>query len=339
MILLQLKFTCSHTQVEPKLATVLFATDSNPQLCALLKTALLNQQDVHIVGWNLRRTGKGKVLLHGNSRDVVQITPLIVSSYVCSLDKEMTVLGSDAYDTLFSSQSTPHNILNAFNTLESEFLWSAESNMWPSFSSLPSHVAKFYHLRKHASPYRFLNYGGWIGKAQTACEVLKLCARQLLNCSLCRCTRRRKCKSPNQDQGAAHIVYTSKWFRYKMLLDHHQVIFHPAYPRCARLRVSQSGNVHVENISDFTHMYHFNGASKYRSGCKGYYKFGWFRALGKPSSFNDSVTFVGNKNEKYVRSVTKICPYMWQNFTWIEPSEEKSQTRWRIKIKEKVFEG
>mgnify|MGYP001469878120 CR=1 FL=1 len=136
------------------------------------------------------------------------------------------------------------------------------------------------------------------------------------------------------------MIYAWKRKRYNILLDHEQIIFHPAYPRCEKLRVSESGEVHVDNISNLTHLYHFNGASKYRSGCKGYYKNGWFKDLEKPANFNDSVTLVGNRNEKYMLSATKICPYIWsQNFTWIEPSEGQRQTRWNTNIKERVFEA
>lgn len=109
--------------------TVLFATDSNPQLCALLKTALLNEQDVHIVGWNLTRHRKGLVLFHGKSKHIVQITPAVVSSYICTLPEETIVLGADAFDTLFSARSRPKDILKTFSNFKSDFVWSAENNM------------------------------------------------------------------------------------------------------------------------------------------------------------------------------------------------------------------
>lgn len=328
---------CFHNQAIAKLITIFFASESNPQFCALLKTSLLNRQDVHILGWNLRSNGERKVMIGRTSRDIVQVTPLLVSSYVCSLDKGTVVFGSDAYDTLFSSESSPQDLLDTFSTFDSDFVWSAEANMWPKYSELPDFVKRFYDDRKDTGPFRYLNYGGWIGTAKTACKVLTLCARQLSKCTLCRCARRRNCKSPVQDQGAAHVVYTSRWRRYNILLDHKQAIFHPAYPRCKRLRVNEFGNVSVENISDSTHMYHFNGVAKHRSSCMGYYKGGWFAYHGKPPQFDDFVTFVGNRNEKYLLSARNICPYIWwTNFTWIEPNRDQ-ETRWKINIKEKVF--
>ena len=141
-----------------------------------------------------------------------------------------------------------------------------------------------------------MNYGGWIGTAQTACRTLKLCAEQLKRCRLCSCDGSNDCKLPKQDQGAAHIVLASRKRPRTMVLDYNQSIFHPAYPSCKKLRVSGSGDVHVENISSSTHMYHFNGASKYHSGCKDYYKHGWFVDLRKPETMDDSVIFIGNKN-------------------------------------------
>lgn len=335
--LFHLVLLCLHNQAVANLITIFFASESNPQFCALLKTALLNKQDVHILGWNLKSSGERKVMVRGTSRDIVQVTPLLVSSYVCSLDEETIVFGSDAYDTLFSSQSSPQDLLDTFSMFESDFIWSAEANMWPKYSELPVIVKRFYDGRKHADPYRYLNYGGWIGTAKTACKVLELCARQLSKCTLCRCARRGGCKSPKQDQGAAHVVYASKWRRYNIVLDHEQVIFHPAYPRCKRLRVNEFGHVRVENFSNSTHMYHFNGASKYRSGCEGYYKSGWFANIGKPPGFDDSVTFVGNKKELHVLSASNICPYIWwTNFTWIEPNKGQ-EMKWKINVKDKVF--
>jgi len=123
-----------------------------------------------------------------------------------------------------------------------------------------------------------------------------------------------------------------------MVLDYNQKIFHPAYPSCKKLRVSEVGEVSVENISNFTHMYHFNGASKYRSGCKNHYKHGWFANHSKPQGFDDSLTFIGNMNEKHVISARKICPYIWsQNFTWLEP-EKGRETMWKMRIKEIVLD-
>jgi len=325
------------------LITIFFATDSNPQLCALLKTALLNGHDIHVVGWNLNRssTKKNKVLIEGKSLGITQVTPLVVSSHVCSLERGTVVLGADAYDTLFSSQSTPTSILNTYNTFESDFVWSAENNMWPRKKNLPDRVRRHYdrnhRKRSQQSLYRYLNYGGWIGKVENACKILKLVAKQLVKCDLCQCTKSSRCKTPFQDQGAAHIVYASR-FGHNTLLDQEQRIFHPAYPSCEDLNVSEVGEVDVKNISKLTHMYHFNGGAKYNPGCKGYYEHGWFANLGKPDSFEDSVTFVGNKNEKYVLSASKICPYIWlQNFTWIEPSI--GQKTWQISIRDKVFES
>ena len=56
-----------HNYSANKLITVLFATESNPQFCALLKTAILNGQNVHIVGWNMKHSDKGKVIYNGKS--------------------------------------------------------------------------------------------------------------------------------------------------------------------------------------------------------------------------------------------------------------------------------
>jgi len=335
------KLERKHNHSANELITVLFATESNPQFCALLKTAILNKQNVHIVGWNMEYYSKGKVLYGGNSKEVVKLTPRIVSSYICTLDKNTVLLGADAFDTLFSSHSKPKDILNSFKKFQSDFIWSAESNMWPSFNTLPSSVAKFYRAEnkkplKHK--YRFLNYGGWIGTAGAACRTLKLCAEQLERCSLCGCKGSKHCKLPKQDQGAAHIVFSAMRRSQRVVLDYNQAIFHPAYPSCKQLRVSRSGDVRVESVSSSTHMYHFNGASKYRSGCKGFYKLGWFANRTKTQIMDDLVVFIGNKNEKYTLSASKICPYIWlQNFTWPEPKKRGKEMNWRVSIREQVL--
>ena len=182
------------------LTTILFATESNPQFCALLKTALLNEQNVHVVGWNLTTSRKGYVKVEGQERSIVQITPTIVANYVCTLRKDSIVLGADAFDTLFSAYSKPSEILNSFSKLNSNFVWSAETNMWPKFSTLPNFVKKYYSDKRRASKYRYLNYGGWIGRVKEACEILSHCSRQLVKCELCGCSKFKRCKQPRQDQ-------------------------------------------------------------------------------------------------------------------------------------------
>ena len=163
-----------------------------------------------IAGWNLTHK-KGLVLFHGKPRRITHVIPAVVSSYICTLSHETIVLGADAYDTLFSASSKPQDILKTFSKFKEDFVWSAESNMWHPFSSLPPFVKKAYSIRKPTKyPYRFLNYGGWIGKSKEACRILKLGASQLENCQLCRCRSSTDCKLPQQDQGAAHIVFRFK---------------------------------------------------------------------------------------------------------------------------------
>jgi hypothetical protein len=304
------------------LTTILFATGSNPQFCALLKTALLNEHNVHIVGWNLTHSRKGFVKFRGRERSIVQITPTVVATHVCTLCKEAFVLGADAFDTLFSAHSKPQNIVNSFSKFNSKFVWSAERYMWPKFTTLPPFVKKFYQKSKpNRSPYKYLNYGGWIGRAREACEILTLCSRQLARCTFCGCPNLKHCKKPQQDQGAAHVVFASRKGPYSEL-DKNQDIFHPAFPRCQNLKVAEDGRVQIQGLSTSTHMYHFNGNSKYKSGCSNYYKNGWFAGLEKPAGINDHITLIKNDNTKFVIPVAEICPYIWQeDFTWLEPKK------------------
>lgn len=317
------------------LTTIFFATESNPQFCALLKTALLNEQNIHVVGWNLNRSRKGFVKVKGQERSIVQITPTVVASYVCTLPKDGAVLGADAFDTLFSAYSKPSDILNSFSKLNSNFVWSAERKMWPKFSTLPYFVKKHYSAQRLASGYRYLNYGGWIGRVKEACEILSRCSRQLVKCEICGCSKFKHCKHPRQDQGAAHIVHASSK-KPRSILDHKQTLFHPAYPRCQNLRVQDDGRVQVEGASSSTHMYHFNGNSKHKSGCSGHYKNGWFANLEKPSEVDDHITLVGSENQKFSLPVSEICPYIWlKNFSWVEPMKFQKH-RYKINIRDKV---
>ena len=99
-------------------------------------------------------------------------------------------------------------------------------------------------------------------------------------------------------------------------------MFHPAFPRCQDLKVSEDGKVQVRGVSSSTHMYHFNGNSKYKAGCSDYYRNGWFTDLEKPTEINAHVTLVGTNNEIFDIPVTEICPYIWEkNFTWLDPKK------------------
>jgi len=307
-------------QCNEEFITVLFATESNPQFCALLKTALLNKQNVHVVGWDLIHSRKGIVKFKGRERSIVQVTPAIVGAHVCSMCEKTIVLGADAFDTLFSAYSKPPDIVSSFSKFNSNFVWSAERHMWPKFNTLPPFVKSFYHKTEFGHlPYKYLNYGGWIGRAKEACEILGHCSRQLTRCNFCNCPSLKRCKTPQQDQGAAHVVFTAQK-RPISLLDKKQEIFHPAFPRCRNLKVSEDGRVQVQEASTSTHMYHFNGNSKYKSGCSNHYKNGWFANLEKPDGLNDIITLVDSDNAAFLIPVGEICPYIWQkNFTWLEP--------------------
>ena len=252
------------------------------------------------------------------------VTPAIVAAHVCSLCEETIVLGADAFDTLFSAYSKPADIALSFSKFKANFVWSAERHMWPKFSTLPPFVKKFYsNTEFRQSPYKYLNYGGWIGRAKDACVILRQCSRQLTRCNLCNCSNLKRCKTPQQDQGAAHVVFTAQKGPLS-LLDNKQEIFHPAFPRCRNLKVSEAGRVQIQGASTSTLMYHFNGNSKYKSGCSNHYKSGWFANVEKPAGLNDFVTLVGGDNVEFVAPVGEICPYIWQkNFTWLEPKKNE----------------
>lgn len=79
-----------------------------------------------------------------------------LKGYLEDLPSDTIVLFTDGYDTFFFAGET--EILNKFIEFKTDLLFSAETGCYPDYS-----LSSYY--PKTISPYRFLNSGGFIGKA------------------------------------------------------------------------------------------------------------------------------------------------------------------------------
>ena len=126
---------------------------------------------------------------------------------ICGWD---IVRGSDAYDAYFLKGATPSAILRAFARKNATFLWSAEVNLFPSFEVLAPWAKSAYPNSTSSSPYKYLNYGGWVGDAPAVCEVLTRVGNVMKKCGqYCEGALGNGQRS-HHDQHAAQLVYAAQ---------------------------------------------------------------------------------------------------------------------------------
>lgn len=245
-------FIAERYSVDDRLTILLFATNANTKFCHLLETAKMNDQNIDVIGW-------GAVDSRRFSRAFAE--------HLCSLNATDIVIGSDAFDALFTNSATPSLILEKFKKKQSDFIWSAESNMFPPFSELPTWVKVGY--PQFTGKYMYLNFGAWIGRADAACHFFKRAANALDGQPLLiRGTSDKvSCGNLPHDQAAAHCVLAaenlnqgSSDFTYS--LDNDNQIFHSAWPKCDDIDLSNPHMPMVTSTSTQPALLHFNGDSK-----------------------------------------------------------------------------
>lgn len=319
-------------QTEPRLVTVLYGTNENPQFCALLKTSLLLKQEVHIVGWGPRA-----------------LIPTVFADFARSLPPETLVIGADAFDTLWTSSATPERIVKEYTERWGrKFVWSAEPNMFPPFSEMAPWLMREYARlgqQDRETRYKYQNYGGWMGTAEDVEVVHRRVADQFINCTMCKCDATgeerhpfadsdepgKQCLAPH-DQGAAHYVYAAQ--EPPQGLDVDNVLFHPGWLNCEQMRANGDGTATVLDTGKDTMMVHFNGDGKVWCSASWYTK-GWFtprhvntdEAKGAYLYVTGMWGEAGRESEVKKKKVpaTAVCPYMWDDeYTW--PGHSGSKT-------------
>lgn len=239
------------TQVTPtELISLFFATRANSKFCSLLETAAMNDHRVAIIGWgdvDSRRFSK------------------TFADYVCPLDEDQIVLGADAFDTLFTPSASPSEILSKFTQLGNDFVWSAESNMFPPFDELPTWVKLGY--PQFDGRYAYLNFGAWIGRADAACHFFTMTANVLSGELLTSQENKTAmdCDNPPHDQAAAQCVLAAETLNissFSYTLDYENEIFHSAWLHCDDIDASATNYTRIKSTNTKPALLHFNGDAK-----------------------------------------------------------------------------
>lgn len=236
---------------------VVFATKATKQLCGLLASAILADFNIVVIGWNCSYAPEN-VVRHISSE---------YARYLCSNHIDMKlqslILGADGYDTIFLPLASNQEIIRKFSRTGADFVWSAERNLFPDYTVLPSWLKDKYPNITN-SPFKYLNFGGWVGTLEACCATLSDVAAIIDDCGpFC---AHSGSSFARHDQHAAHIALGGKqWMsskRFKVVLDDKNSIFHPAWPDCKDFVTLPGNNVRLMN-GQMPLMLHLNGDSKF----------------------------------------------------------------------------
>lgn len=265
-----------------RLQTLFFATNANPKLCKLLESTLASDHNITIIGWggvDSRRFSKS------------------FANYTCQLDSDEIVLSTDAFDAIFTANATPKRILNEYLKIGYDFVWSAESNMFPPFEELPKWVRQDY--PHYNGNYGYLNFGAWIGRAGAACQFFSIAGQALDGHSI---APRMTCGYLPHDQAAAHCVFAALRSekirsRYAFELDSRNKIFHSAWPTCKDILQVGAGYFLVRSTGSCPAVLHFNGDAK---KCSEPYYSSWYERtkVGPHSNINIFYTERNSSQQK-----------------------------------------
>lgn len=312
-------------QIMP-LTVVLFASKANPHFCANIRSALTNNLSVHVIGWNAHK--HNVVINNVISRESAR--------HVCSLFKSGdVVLGSDAYDAFFLKGASPGAILRAFHRTNESFLWSAEVNLFPDFKVLPSWAKRAYPNISNATPYKFLNYGGWIGDASAVCDVLTAVSSVMKKCGkYCEGATDNGLRS-HHDQHAAQLVYAAqhneKLHAPPQGLDFDNHFFHAAWPKCESILKSADGTLKVNETGRAPFMLHLNGDAKFL--CPDMYSDAWFASKNSssnhhaeaPMSTTVRLSQYGGHQTSSIVDAESICDGIWSDHLLKSVREMRSE--------------
>lgn len=241
--------TAASGRKSKRLKVVLFATNANAYLCALLKSALLLSLDVHIIGWGLKPKPGGKPI-----NNVISQTN---AAWACKQRSDDLVMGLDAFDAFFTPKAVQKQTLRRrLSAMNASFVWSAETNMFPGFSAYAPSFERRYPSQS-PTEYKFLNYGAWLGTGAAACRVMSSCAQQMRKCTLCKPAEAAgKTGWAWFDQHAAQYVLVDDQST-KQALDYQNELFHSGWPDCRDFNFS---SYRLKGSGVAPHVFHLNGA-------------------------------------------------------------------------------
>lgn len=286
--------TAASGRKSKRLKVVLFATNANAYLCALLKSALLLSLDVHIIGWGLKPKPGGKPI-----NNVISQTN---AAWACKQRSDDLVMGLDAFDAFFTPKAVQKQTLRRrLSAMNASFVWSAETNMFPGFSAYAPSFERRYPSQS-PTQYKFLNYGAWLGTGAAACRVMSSCAQQMRKCTLCKPAEAAgKTGWAWFDQHAAQYVLVDDQST-KQALDYQNELFHSGWPDCRDFNFS---SYRLKGSGVAPHVLHLNGDAKRLCGVE-ILKKAWFVRHTTLPTWNVYVT--SSDGIEHTMRATDICP-------------------------------
>ena len=276
---------------------VLFATNANPYLCALLKSALLHAVEVNIIGWNLRPAA---------GQAINQVISEMNARWACAEPRQSIVMGLDAFDTMFTPKPvSARSLRDHLAERGADFVWSAESNMFPAFSEFAPGFEESYPA---GSPtrYKYLNYGGWVGTAAAACRVMQTCSQQMKNCTHCReAAQAGKTGWAWFDQHAAQYALVRLKGGARQVLDNRNEMFHSGWLDCSDFNTT---SYRLRSSGVAPHVLHLNGDAKRFCGAAVFSE-AWF--VNRTTLPTWHITLSEGKLTRSVH-VNDICPSILQ---------------------------
>ena len=175
-------------ELEEAFTVGMFASHINPQTCTMLKSALLNGLDVHLLGFNSSGfKSSGQIDRCETYRD-----------WYCGLPKDQLTAGGATFESILQEDATASNFIrrwrlrnedikqrgsfkndpNSFNLFD--YTFSATDSIWPAGMEklYPGQSENAYKgggymdegVMKNSST-RAVSTGAWIGKSQSLCKL------------------------------------------------------------------------------------------------------------------------------------------------------------------------
>ena len=152
----------SSSNSNSKLHTVTYATHGgrDDRFCRAVESSIRSGYDLVILGWGAKWIGLSQKL------EAAQ-------KYAKNLPDGHSILFTDAFDVLFCQ--SPEKVMEEYEKFNTDIIFSAECGCWPHVMEEGGRKCKSDKNGGYPvspTPYRFLNSGTWIGKADTASEML-----------------------------------------------------------------------------------------------------------------------------------------------------------------------
>ena len=143
----------SSSPSSPPLRVVTYGSHAGYKFCWLLFSAVQEQLDLTVLGFNQAGQGRG-----------LGYKLLTTLDYLRTLAEDEVVLFVDAFDVIVSNNASV--LLTHFHRLQSPLVFSAEKGCWPYLDGRAQgeELCLWYYPDKPSSTiYRFVNTGSWMG--------------------------------------------------------------------------------------------------------------------------------------------------------------------------------